>query len=287
MTSFGLSTLVDSDGDGIMDLRTPNVGQGITAGIIGGNDFSIPALLAMIETEQDSNVLNVPSVLVNNNAVARVSQLTEQPTTQITAVEAASAGQTETSPGTRRRGSRWRSPLIWRAALPAPERLPRGLLHRRRERRDRPSASADDPDLVNVPDGATMVVGGIVIDNEANTANQVRGSGIPLLGRVFQRDTKSKGGRSSTSSSPASSRTRTSPTAESRSARSSSLEVIGLDKVQRWTDNGVDAETGSPVSLEGFDLPLYTPPARGETDEENVGIAFEASCVTTTTTTRP
>ena len=41
---------------------------------------------------------------------------------------------------------------------------------------------------------------------------------------------------------------------------------------------GIDAETGSPVSLEGFDLPLYTPPARGETDGENVGITpFEAS----------
>ena len=53
ITSFGLSTLVDSDGDGIVDLRTPNVSQGVTAGIIDGNDFSIPALLALLETKQD------------------------------------------------------------------------------------------------------------------------------------------------------------------------------------------------------------------------------------------
>ena len=288
VTSFGLSTLVDSDGDGIVDLRTPNVSQGVTAGIIDGNDFSIPALLAMIETEQDSNVLNVPSVLVNNNAVARVSQLTEQPTTQITAVGGGvGTGQTqenfagyeaagitmEISPSIS--ASRYLRLSVFlevssfigavSGAIP-PVRVTRSI-----------------ETTVNVPDGATMVVGGIVIDNEANTANQVPWLGdIPLLGRLFRRDTKSK--------------ERTvlyffvtphilqdkdfADLAEiSFRKKLEASEVIGLDRVQQMDPTfGIDAETGSPVSLEGFDLPLYTPPARGETDGENVGITpFEAS----------
>ena len=279
VTSFGLSTLVDSDGDGIVDLRTPNVSQGVTAGIIDGNDFSIPALLAMIETEQDSNVLNVPSVLVNNNAVARVSQLTEQPTTQITAVGGGvGTGQTqENFAGYEPAGITMEiSPSISASRYLRLERLPRGLdLRRRSERRDpaRPG-HADDRDRGQRAGRATMVIGGIVIDNEANTTNQVPWIGdIPILGRLFRRDSTSKD--------------RTvlyffvtphilqdkdfADLAEiSFRKKLEASEFIGLDRVQQMDpDFGVDAETGSPISLEGFDLPLYTPPGpRGDRRRE-------------------
>ncbi|MEZ5976025.1 MAG: secretin N-terminal domain-containing protein, partial [Planctomycetota bacterium] len=63
VTNFGLSTLSDTNGDGIMDLRVPNAGTGFTAGFLDGEDFSLPVLLAALEENRNSNVLNVPSVL--------------------------------------------------------------------------------------------------------------------------------------------------------------------------------------------------------------------------------
>src|SRR5690606_3137866 len=45
VTSFGLSTFVDQDGDTIPDTRVPNQTSGITAGILNGDDFNLPALI--------------------------------------------------------------------------------------------------------------------------------------------------------------------------------------------------------------------------------------------------
>ncbi|MBI5433628.1 MAG: hypothetical protein HZA52_12430, partial [Planctomycetes bacterium] len=44
LSSFGLSTLSDTDGDGVPDVRVPTVGGGITAGILDGDDFALPML---------------------------------------------------------------------------------------------------------------------------------------------------------------------------------------------------------------------------------------------------
>ena len=86
LTNFGLSTLTDTDGDGIDDLRVPNRATGISAGFLDGDDFSLPLLIAAMEQKRNSNVLNVPSVLVNNNVQARVETKDEQPTTTVTSV---------------------------------------------------------------------------------------------------------------------------------------------------------------------------------------------------------
>ena len=47
-------------------LKVPNLSSGITAGLLDGNSVNIPILLAAIDQLDESNVLNVPSVLVNN-----------------------------------------------------------------------------------------------------------------------------------------------------------------------------------------------------------------------------
>ena len=44
-----------------------------------------------------------------------------------------------------------------------------------------------------VPDGDTMVIGGIIVDNKNDTSNRIPILGdIPILGRLFRRDTEVK-----------------------------------------------------------------------------------------------
>ncbi|QDV07141.1 Putative type II secretion system protein D precursor [Planctomycetes bacterium Poly30] len=288
VTGFGLSTLEDSDGDGVVDVRVPSLGQGVTAGIIDGGDFSIPMLLALVEEKRNSNVLNVPSVLVNNNSVATVSTLDEQPTTQITATGGGvGAGQTQTNfNGYQEAGitmeispsisaSRYLRLDIYlevstfigsvQGAIPPP-RVTRTIRTQ-----------------VNVPDGATMVIGGIVVDNESDTRTQVPVLGdIPILGRLFSRES--------------SNRDRTvlyffvtphimkdtefADLAEfSFTKKLEAAEQIGMDRLRKIDPNfGAPDGSGSDVSLEGFDLPLYSAPIRGEVEGEDVGITpFEAA----------
>ena len=92
-TNFGLSDLTDTTGDGVPDLRVPVLGSGITAGILDGGDVNLPFLLAASASSDNTNVLNIPSVLVNNNGYARVVTLDEQPTTTITTTGASNQTQ--------------------------------------------------------------------------------------------------------------------------------------------------------------------------------------------------
>lgn len=282
VTSFGLSSLVDSDNDGIVDLRTPNIAQGVTAGIIDGDNFSIPALLSLLETKRNSNVLNVPSVLVNNNSIARVSTLDEQPTTTVTQsggvggagtqenfADYVEAGITmEISPSIS--ASRYLRLGVFlevstfigtvQGAIPPP-RITRTI-----------------ETQINVPDGATMVIGGIVVDNESETTNQVPLLGdIPFLGRLFRRDTTNQN--------------RTvlyffvtphilhdkdfADLAEiSFRKKLDAGKFIGLDRIRTVDPGfGLDSETGSPITLEEFDLPLYSEAVRGESTGEELGLS--------------
>src|SRR5262249_30734331 len=94
VTGFGLSDLKDTDGDGAPDTRIPiSPTQGVVAGILSGNDVNLPFLLSAAAKTTGANVLNVPSVLVNNNGKAKVVTLDQQPTTQVTVTGAAGGTQ--------------------------------------------------------------------------------------------------------------------------------------------------------------------------------------------------
>jgi len=278
VTSFGLSELTDTDDDGAFDLRVPNQSQGITAGIIDGDEFSLPFLLTLIQRKNNSNVLNVPSVLVNNNSSATVTTLDEQPTTQVTATGGV-ANQTQTNfAGYEEAGitmtispsisaSRYLRLSIFlevstfigsvQGAVPPP-RLTRTI-----------------ETQVNVPDGDTMVIGGIVIDNRSNTRNQVPFLGdLPIIGYLFSRD-------SSTNNKTALyffvtphilKEADFADLAEiSYRKKLEAVEEIGLDRIKIIDPHFGEQRTG--VDLSGFDLPLYSPPTRGEVNGAKVGIS--------------
>ena len=284
VTGFGLSTLTDTDGDGIQDLRVPNVGQGVTAGIIDGDEFSIPMLVALVEERSNSDVLNVPSVLVNNNSVATVSTLDEQPTTQITANGAGvGGGQTqENFNGYEEAGITMEiSPSISASRylrldvyleVSSFQGVVQGAI-------PPPRVTRTIETQINVPDGSTMVIGGIVVDNENTTRTQVPWLGdIPILGNLFSRETGSRERRVLYFfvTPHILKDTEFADLAElSFRKKLEAAESIGLDRLRivdpGYGKSGEDA--GSSVGLEGFDLPLYTAPQRGETGGEEAGLS--------------
>lgn len=279
LSNFGLSTVADSDGDGIPDVKVPTTAQGVTAGLLSGDDFNLPILLQALETRQDTNVLNIPSVLVTNNSSARVLTLDEQPTTQIITNPSATGAQTQESfQGYQEAGITLQiSPAIsasrylrlaitlevsnflgtFQGAIPPP-RITRTI-----------------ETSVNVPDGYTMVIGGIIVDNASKTTNQVPILGnLPLLGQLFRRDTDTQD--------------RTTlyffvtphimhdeefaDLAEySYSRKLEAADTIGTSRVRmvdpRFGDRGQENQFG-----EGFDVPLYLPPDAGPVDPEEIGI---------------
>ncbi len=82
-SSFGLTSFEDTDGDGLPDTRLPdfeNPLQGFTGGIIGNEDFAIPVLINALQNDDRSNILSLPSLVVNNNENATVESQENRPT---------------------------------------------------------------------------------------------------------------------------------------------------------------------------------------------------------------
>jgi general secretion pathway protein D len=277
VTSFGMSSFQDTNGDGIPDVRVPNVSQGVTAGILSGSNFSLPVLLAALQTRRDTNVLNVPSVLVNNTGSAKVVSTDEQPTTTITASgglngqtqenfkEYVKAGITlQISPTiSASRYLRLKITLEVSTFLGAvsgaipPPRITRTI-----------------DTTVNVPDGDTMVIGGIVTDNKGKSHSGVPVLGdIPILGYLFRRT----GDSSSRTTlyffvTPHIMRDRDfADLAEiSYKKKLDAADIIGADRVR--VIDPTFGQTRKGVDMRGFELPLYRSPARGEVQGAAVGI---------------
>ena len=86
VSSFGLSTFQDTDGDGIPDARVPNISSGITAGILDGDDFSMPILIQALAEEIDAlgvTPTRLAQILVQCSANSSVQHLVEQACTRL------------------------------------------------------------------------------------------------------------------------------------------------------------------------------------------------------------
>ena len=191
-TSFGLTSLEDQDGDGLPDTRLPdfeNISQGITGGIISSDDFAIPLVLNALSANDRANILSLPSVIVNNNEAALVSNQEERPTQQISqgnATTQSGAGE-PTSAGivlsisptiSSNNYLRLNVDLTVSRFTTAfdPNAVTAGVIAQRQLRTQ-----------VTLPSGHTMVLGGVIEDRRSDTSSGIPYlKDIPILGWLFQ-----------------------------------------------------------------------------------------------------
>ena len=274
VTGLGLSTIDLTTGQ-----RIPTAPSGgLVAGILSGDDVNLPLLISAAQRTTGANVLNVPSVLVNNNGAAKVVTLDQQPTTQVTANGV--GGQTQ------RNFAGYQDAGITLEISPSISasrylRLDISLVVSNFTGSFDPDGAIPPPRVtremkttVNVPDGDTMVIGGVISDQQQKTRNGVPWlANLPLLGAFFRRD--------------ADTNTRTTlyffvtphilrdpdfaDLAEiSYKKKLAAAEVVGKDRVRV-----VDPTFGTrpdAIDFGSFEVPRYKPAERGDVPPAELGV---------------
>jgi len=194
-TSFGQSEFSDTDDDGLPDTRLPSLEdplQGITGGIIsGGGDFAVPLLINALSTDDRANILSLPSVLVNNNASATVETKESRPT------QTQNQGTATTQSGVGQPRDAGISLEI------SPTISPNNYLRLNINLTVSRFVGAFDPNSVTgggitqsrsiktqvtMPSDATMVIGGVIEDQESSNNGGIPIlKDIPLIGMLFRR----------------------------------------------------------------------------------------------------
>lgn len=200
-TSFGQSALTDTDDDGIPDTRLPdfeNPLQGLTGGIISGGDFAVPFLLTALASDERANILSLPSVLVNNNSPATVSTEEERPTleqSQATATTTTSAGDPRDAGITLEISPTISENNYLRLNINLEVSRFVGAFDPQSATGGGIVLSRTISTQVTMPSGDTMVLGGVIDDQESHVDGGVPFlKDLPLLGFLFRRseDTQNK-----------------------------------------------------------------------------------------------
>ena len=276
VTSFGLSDIVLDPVNGEAN-RVPLVSNGISAGILSGSAANIPLLIAAAQNRTDTNVLNIPSVLVNNNGSARVVTLDEQPTTTVTSTGV--GGQTqenfndyqeagitlEISPSIS--AARYLRLNISLSVSNFTSSFTNSTI-------PPPRITREMSTQVNVPDGDTMVIGGVVSDIFRKERDGVPWfADLPLIGQLFRRDSKSNNRTTLyffVTPHILHDRDFADLAEISYQKKLEAAEVIGSDRVRVVDPNfGVD---DTVIDFDTFQVPLYRAPERGEVDAEEIGL---------------
>lgn len=275
VTSFGLSSLEDLDNDGIPETRVPTVTNGLTGGILSGDDFSLPFLLSLLETRNDANVLSIPSILVNNNGSASVSTQDERPTTQVSAF---GQGQTqENFQGFQAAGIT----LGISPSISASRYLRLGInlevsnfVGQAQGAIPPPRATRTISTSVNVPDGDTMVIGGVITNNTTFDSQRTPWiADIPLLGALFRRDTQNEERRTLyffVTPHILADEDFADLAEISYQRKLEAAKVIGTGRIQ-MVDPTFNPDDEAE-DLEGFSLPFYSAPSGGEVSSEELGL---------------
>jgi general secretion pathway protein D len=276
LSSFGLSTFADTDGDGAPDQRIPNENLlGLTGGIIDSGDFSLPVLVNALATRRDTNVLSKPSLLVNNNGSATVESLDSEPTQ--TSTQAAAGGSQTGFGGYEDAGVTLTiSPSISASGY---LRLNISLVistftGATTSNLPPPKTTRTITTTVNVPDGDTMVIGGIITESDTEDSSRIPWLGdIPLLGRLFRRDSDST--RRSTlyffvTPHILEDENFADLSEISYRAKLEAAERIGADRLKSIDPNFQRA--GDQVDLSPFELPLYRSPRSGNVTPSEIGL---------------
>ncbi len=190
ITSFGLTTLVDTDGDGFPDSRSLNeeLSKGITGGIFDPEDFALPFVLQAVATSSNSNILSLPSILTNDNEEATVEAQDSIPYTEV--------NQTQNSDTSGYAGDKDAGIIL----KISPTISAGGYLRLNIDLQVSAfSGTSEDPTIpppslkrqivtsVTIPDGHTMIFGGVMTDDQRRQEDKLPILGdLPLIGFLFR-----------------------------------------------------------------------------------------------------
>jgi general secretion pathway protein D len=190
ITSFGITDLVDTDGDGFPDSRALQdpLSKGLTGGIFDPKDFALPFVLQAVATQNDSNILSLPSILTNDNEEATVTAEDSVPFTQ--------TNQGQNSDSTSFGGSQDAGITL----KISPTISAGGYLRLNIDLKVSAfTGTASDPSLpppslnrnivtnVTIPDGHTMIFGGVITDDQRRQEDKVPILGdLPIIGFLFR-----------------------------------------------------------------------------------------------------
>ena len=119
-----------------------------------------------------------------------------------------------------------------------------------------------------------MVIGGIIVDNKTEEKDQVPFLGdLPIVGVLFRKSTDSEDRTTLyffVTPHIMHDREFADLAAYSYKKKLEAADTIGADRI-RIIDPRFGTEDGS-LDLQGFDVPVYQPPTRGEVDQNDLGI---------------
>jgi len=185
-SSFGLSEFTTDPETGVPTQRVPSVGAGFTGGIFNGQDFAIPFLLYALSRTQNANILSLPSVLTNDNEQAMISTKEEQPTFVTTQGQV--SDQTSFDEYQEAGIVLQISPSISAGNyLKLYVKVEVSRFDEASNLSPPPKANQEIETHVTIPDGHTMVIGGVLTDNTTKAVSKVPVLGdLPLLGWLFR-----------------------------------------------------------------------------------------------------
>jgi general secretion pathway protein D len=201
-TRFGTSNLVDRDGTpltgpGLPGGQFPTVSQGAVIGLHRGKEWRIPALLHLLGSESSVNVMSLPRVVTNDNETAELKVVDKVPTATssaagTTAVQTGFGGFQEAGITLKilphiSEGDYLRLEIeqkisqftgtsqVINSGGNAVGVLPPGKTERELK------------NVITVPDGKTVILGGLTSRTRQTTVSKVPLLGdIPLLGELFR-----------------------------------------------------------------------------------------------------
>ena len=167
--------------------RTPTASQGFTGAILNPGDFS--AVIKALETISSGSTKSLPRVLVNNNETADFGSVLQQPFTISNTTSG--AGTTTSFGGTQDAGTT----IKVRPQIAEADQLVLEYSLSLSSFVGAPPASGLPPPRqqnnvssnATIPDGHTVVVGGIELVSDGNNTTQVPYIGdVPLIGELFK-----------------------------------------------------------------------------------------------------
>lgn len=190
-SSFGLSTLEFDPENPDQSQRVPKFASGFTGGIFDGEGLSIPFLLYTLSQDNQTNILSMPSILTNDNEQAKIEANDQQPTFSF------NQGQntdTTTFNDYEKAGIALTiSPSISAGNyLKLQVKIDVSDFDQSSELSPPPKSERVVETAVTMPDGHTMVIGGVITNDHTDVTSKIPLLGdLPLVGWLFRSTAKS------------------------------------------------------------------------------------------------